>query len=158
MYYNYSKKKNRKKCLKREHKWWFKYGDFSFWEKYHLLCSNIVPERKETTINFHAKKRRKISERNGSLQKASLLYSNTIAQYKKGQQSKKDCFYGLHAALCDSSSQPLQAKLGTELGTTTRSAIVLQDITYLYAFQYSVLDDKHNPALIKSLRRSLKSS
>jgi len=24
------KKKIRKKCLKREHKWWFTYGDFSF--------------------------------------------------------------------------------------------------------------------------------
>jgi len=66
------KKRRRKKCLKREHKWWFTYGDFSFWEKYHLLCSNIVPERKETTINFQAKKRRKICERNGSLQRASL--------------------------------------------------------------------------------------
>jgi len=67
MYYNYSKKKNRNKCFKREHKWWFTYNDFLFWEKYHLVCSDIVPERKETTINFQAKKRRKISERNGSL-------------------------------------------------------------------------------------------
>jgi len=38
----------------------------------------IVQERKETTINFQAKKRRKSSERNGSLQKASLPYSKTI--------------------------------------------------------------------------------